>query len=77
MKFEPFCVGCREKEEVSSFAWVVCTVHVGVEKNAEVCGEVKLVKCKYVVAIDGGSFRILEEGAQVIAGAGEVCRIRW
>ena len=77
MKFEPFGVGCLENEEVASFAWIVGTVHVGVEENAEVCWELELVECENVVVIDRGGFRILEEGAQVIAGAGEVCRIWW
>ena len=41
------------------------------------CRELELVKCKDVVAVDGGGIGILQEGAKVIACAGEVCRIWW
>ena len=74
--FEPFCVGRLEDEEVSSLAWVIGAVHIGVEKNAEVCRELELVQCKDVVAVDGGGIRILQEGAKVIACTREVCWIR-
>ena len=56
----PFRVGCLESEEVASLAWIVGAVHVGVEKNAEVCGEVKLIKCENVVAVGSGCGRILQ-----------------
>ena len=39
------------------------------------CRELELVKCKNVVAIDGGGIGILQEGAKMIACAGEVCWI--
>ena len=39
------------------------------------CRELELVKCENVVAVDGGGIRILQEGAKMIACAGEVCWI--
>ena len=39
------------------------------------CRELELAKCKDVVAVDGRGIGNLQEGAKVIAGAGEVGRI--
>ena len=39
------------------------------------CRELELVKCKDVVAVDGGGIGILQEGAKVIACTGEICWI--
>ena len=39
------------------------------------CRELELIKCKNVVAVDGGGVRILQEGAKVATCAGEVCGI--
>ena len=39
------------------------------------CRELELVQGKNVVAVDGGGIGILQEGAKVIACAGEVCWI--
>ena len=41
------------------------------------CRELELIKCEDVMAVDGRGLRILQEGAKVIAGTGEVCGIRW
>ena len=68
---------CSQSGPVWGLAWVVGAVHVGVEKNAEMCRELALIKCKNVVAVDCGGVGILQEGAKMIACAGEVFWIWW
>ena len=70
LELEPFGVGRSESEEVTGLAWVVGAVHVGVKKDARVCGELELIQCKNVVAIDGGGVRILQECAKVATCTG-------
>ena len=77
LKLEPFGVGCLEQEEVTSFAWKVGGVHVGVEENAEVGGKLELVKCENVVAIGGRCVRVLQQSSKMITRTGEVSWIWW
>ena len=39
------------------------------------CRELELIKCKNVVAVDGGCVRILQESTKMATCAGEVCGI--
>ena len=38
------------------------------------CRELELIKCKNVVAVDGGGVRILQESTKVATCAGEIWR---
>ena len=75
LELEPFCVGRPEREEISGLAWVVGAVHVGVEKNTEMCRKLELIKCENVVAADGGGVWILQESTEMATCTGEVCRV--
>ena len=60
LELEPFGVGRLKSEVVASLAWIVSAVHIGVEENAKVCGELELIKCENVVAVGGGCVRVAQ-----------------
>ena len=70
LELKPFCIGRLECKEVARLAGIVGAVHVGVEKDVEVWWEMELVECENVVVVGGRRVRILEETAEVGAGAG-------
>ena len=76
LKSEPFCEGCLESEEIAGFGWVEGTVHIGVDKEAEMWWQRELVKSEYVVVVGGGCVWLEKKRAEMGAATREIRRVR-